>query len=71
MAIGTSGNQFKNAGIAGRLMRKIICAREDGQDLDASPLQLPLLRVPGGFSIDSGAFSRLRSTHATSGTVMG
>ncbi|KAL1496496.1 hypothetical protein AB1Y20_016450 [Prymnesium parvum] len=71
MAIGTSGNQFKNAGIAGRLMREIIKAREGGEDLDAHPLQLPLLRAPGGLSIDTGVFSRLRSAHQTSGSVMG
>ena len=28
MAIGTSGNQFKNAGVAGRLMREMIEARQ-------------------------------------------
>ena len=32
MAIGTSGNQFKNAGVAGRLMRELI---EAGQCCNA------------------------------------
>ena len=71
MAIGTSGNQFKNAGVAGRLMRELIEASEGGRDLDASPLQFRLQRVPGEHTIDTATFSRRRPRLATSGSVMG
>ena len=36
MAIGTSGNQFKNAGVAGRLMRELIEVRSDSQRIESS-----------------------------------
>ena len=69
MACGTSGNQFKNAPIAGEFMRSIIDAVEAGHDHDADPV-----RVRGevtGRKIDLGAFSRRRSRATTTGTVMG
>ena len=71
MAIGTSGNQFKNAGVAGRLMAEIVEAAQAGADLDAEPLELPLTRIPGVHSISSATFSRRRQLLATSGTVLG
>lgn len=71
MAIGTSGNQFKNAGVAGRLMADIIEATQNGADLDAAPLDFKLLRIPGQLSISSATFSRRRQHLATSGTVLG
>jgi glycine/D-amino acid oxidase-like deaminating enzyme len=71
MAIGTSGNQFKNAGVAGRLMADIIEATQNGADLDAAPLDFKLLRIPGQHSISSATFSRRRQHLATSGTVLG
>jgi len=75
MAIGTSGNQFKNAGVAGRLMKEIIEAGEGGRDLDADPLQFALSRIPddenGEQRISGATFSRLRATLTTSGSVLG
>ncbi|MEK9838272.1 MAG: FAD-dependent oxidoreductase, partial [Ilumatobacter sp.] len=38
VAIGTSGNQFKNAGVAGYMMAELIEAVEGGHDHDAEPL---------------------------------
>mmetsp|Transcript_25412 Transcript_25412/g.70771 ORF Transcript_25412/g.70771 Transcript_25412/m.70771 type:complete len:470 (-) Transcript_25412:214-1623(-) len=71
MAIGTSGNQFKNAGVAGRLMREIIEASENGRDLDLDPLQFELKRIPGGGVVNSAIFSRKRNVQKTSGSVLG
>ena len=69
MACGTSGNQFKNAPIAGQFMRDIIDATMSGHDHDADPVQFTGPRT--GRTIDLGAFSRRRERAATSGTVMG
>jgi len=69
MACGTSGNQFKNAPLAGRFMRALIDAADAGVDHDADPVQVigPKTRRP----INLGAFSRRRDPAVTSGTVMG
>lgn len=69
MACGTSGNQFKNAPIAGQYLRAIIDASADGHDHDAEPVQFVGPRT--GIGIDLGAFSRNRERARTSGTVMG
>jgi hypothetical protein len=69
MACGTSGNQFKNAPIAGQFLRAIIDAVADGQDHDADPVQFPGGRT--GELIDLGAFSRRRTPATTTGTVLG
>lgn len=70
MAVGTSGNQFKNAGVAGHLMAELIDACEHGHDHDEDPL-----RVTGrytGLTINAGAFSRLREINPDSSfTVRG
>lgn len=70
MAIGTSGNQFKNACVASHLMAELIMAVTDGHDHDREPLV-----VEGRFTgtpIDMGAFSRNRTINENStGTVMG
>ncbi len=69
MACGTSGNQFKNAPLAGQYLRTIIDATMSGHDHDAEPL-----RFRGSFTgdeIDLGSFSRRREPAITSGTVMG
>jgi glycine/D-amino acid oxidase-like deaminating enzyme len=58
VAMGTSGNQFKNAPIAGQLMRAIIEAVEAGHDHDTQPTIFSAPRT--GHDIDLGAFSRLR-----------
>ena len=63
MAVGTSGNQFKNAPLAGVLMAELIGACEAGHDHDREPV-----KVTGrytGFEIDLGFFSRLRAVNAT------
>jgi sarcosine oxidase subunit beta len=69
MACGTSGNQFKNAPMAGRFMQAIIDAAAAGIDHDVEPVSVVGPRT--GRSIDLAAFSRLRDPAATSGTVMG
>jgi sarcosine oxidase, subunit beta len=70
VAIGTSGNQFKNAPLAGRFMAAIIDAVESGHDHDADPV-----RCTGrytGVVVNLGTFSRHRPVNAaSSGTVMG
>ncbi|MBW0101099.1 FAD-dependent oxidoreductase, partial [Pseudonocardia sp. KRD-291] len=69
-AIGTSGNQFKNAPLAGKFLAAIIEQVEGGRDHDAHPVQFPAAHI--GQTIDLGAFSRLRKVNAeTSGTVLG
>ena len=63
MAVGTSGNQFKNAPLAGVLMAELIGACEAGRDHDRDPVT-----VTGhytGCAIDLGFFSRLRQVNAT------
>jgi glycine/D-amino acid oxidase-like deaminating enzyme len=69
MACATSGNQFKNAPIAGQFLRAIIDAVEAGHDHDEEPVRFSGVRT--GRSIDLGAFSRRRTPASTSGTVMG
>ena len=69
MACGTSGNQFKNAPIAGQYMRAIIDATMGGHDHDAEPVQFAGEHT--GQMINLGAFSRRREKAITSGTVMG
>jgi sarcosine oxidase subunit beta len=69
MAVGTSGNQFKNAPVIGDLMAGLITACEGGQDHDRDPVMfhLPALNR----TINLGFFSRHREQHSrTSGTVL-
>ena len=58
MAIGTSGNQFKNAPIAGKMMTALIDYCEAGQDHDSNPLQFHLPRIDR--EINVGFYSRKR-----------
>ncbi|WP_171176852.1 FAD-binding oxidoreductase [Ruegeria sp. HKCCD8929] len=58
MACGTSGNQYKNAPIAGKMMAALVEYCEGGVDHDAAPLQFTLPYV--GRSIDVGFYSRKR-----------
>jgi sarcosine oxidase, subunit beta len=70
VAIGTSGNQFKNAPIVGRLMAALIHACENGHDHDSDPVvfQGPFTKS----AINLGHYSRLRQPHAESAySVMG
>lgn len=69
MACGTSGNQFKNAPIAGRFLTALIDAEAAGLDHDQQPVQY--LGTRTGRTIDLAAFSRRRTPAVTSGTVMG
>ena len=69
MACGTSGNQFKNAPIAGQFMQALVDAEAAGIDHDAEPVHFT--GAVTGRAINLGAFSRLRAPSATSGTVMG
>ena len=70
VAIGSSGNQFKNAPTAGQLMAHLINAVESGADHDAEPVHFECPRT--GLTINIGTFSRKRAINeASSGTVMG
>lgn len=70
VAIGTSGNQFKNAPVAGRFMAEIVTAVENGHDHDLDPLKYHGEHT--GLTVDLGAFSRRRPINlSSSGTVMG
>jgi len=69
VAIGTSGNQFKNAPMIGPVMAELITRVENGQDHDLNPVQFHLPRL--GRVINLGFFSRKRPSHSeTSGTVL-
>ena len=64
MACGTSGNQYKNAPIAGLLMAELIEAVEAGHDHDADPVQLRLPHV--GREVSLGFYSRRRPVNTQS-----
>ncbi|GGU43491.1 NAD(P)/FAD-dependent oxidoreductase [Nocardioides albus] len=70
VAMGTSGNQFKNAPIAGRFLAAIVSAVEEGHDHDADPVVYTGEHT--GLKIDLGAFSRKRPVNeSTTRTVLG
>ena len=69
LAVGTSGNQFKNGPIIGQIMESIISAAEAGHDHDSSPVQMRCHHT--GLTLDLGQFSRLREPAATGGNVWG
>ncbi len=70
VAIGTSGNQFKNAPIIGSLMDTLIDAVENGHDHDADPVHYTCPHT--GHDLDLATFSRRRPVNTeSSGTVMG
>jgi sarcosine oxidase subunit beta len=64
VAIGTSGNQFKNAGVAGHMMAELIEAVEAGHDHDREPLQVTGRYT--GHNLDLGTFSRNRQINVNS-----
>ena len=64
MAVGTSGNQFKNAGVAGAMMAELISAGEQGRDHDREPLQFHLAHIDR--TIDVGFYSRRREINPES-----
>jgi sarcosine oxidase subunit beta len=64
VAIGTSGNQFKNAGVAGHCVAELIAAVEGGYDHDGDPLI-----VRGRYTdlpLRLGSFSRNREINPDS-----
>lgn len=64
MACGTSGNQFKNAPVVGKMMLALIAACEGGLDHDAEPLNFHLDHVDQDISL--GFFSRNREINMDS-----
>ena len=71
MAIGTSGNQFKNAPVVGKMMAKLIKEVEGGRDHDGGEgCEFELERCGRG-KLDLSVFSRLREAKSTTATVMG
>ena len=70
MAIGSSGNQFKNAPVAGKLMAALIDYCEKGNDHDADPLSFRLEHI--GREVNAGFYSRKREINRESSfTVLG
>jgi len=64
MAVGTSGNQFKNAPIAGEMMADLIEACEAGHDHDRDPVTFRLKHI--GRDVGIGFYSRLREINPDS-----
>lgn len=64
MACGTSGNQYKNAPIAGKMMAALVEYCEGGADHDTRPLQFELPYIKR--TIDVGFYSRRRPINAES-----
>ena len=64
VAIGSSGNQFKNAPVAGYCMSELIDAIENGHDHDAAPLVVT--GVYTGLEMDMGFYRRNREINANS-----
>lgn len=64
MAVGTSGNQFKNAPIVGEMMAELITACEAGHDHDAEPVTFHLPHIDRTTSL--GFYSRRRKINPDS-----
>ena len=64
LAIGTSGNQFKNAPVAAFCMTKLIAAVEAGHDHDADPVTVKQRYT--GLELDMSAYSRNREINRDS-----
>jgi sarcosine oxidase subunit beta len=64
MAVGTSGNQFKNAAAAGFLMATLVDKRENGHDHDNKPIIVKGRYT--GLELDTGFYSRLRAVNTES-----
>jgi sarcosine oxidase subunit beta len=64
VAIGTSGNQFKNSHIATYCLTRLIEAVEAGHDHDADPVVITMPHT--GLALDMSAFSRNREINAAS-----
>jgi sarcosine oxidase subunit beta len=64
MAVGTSGNQYKNAPVAGVLVAELIEKVEAGHDHDSYPVKFVMQHT--GRECDIGFFSRLREINPDS-----
>ena len=64
MAVGTSGNQFKNAPIAGEMMAELVEACEAGHDHDEDPVTFRLRHIDREISL--GFYSRRREINSDS-----
>jgi sarcosine oxidase, subunit beta len=64
MAVGTSGNQYKNAPVVGALMAELIEACENGHDHDRDPVKFNMHYTKRECNI--GFFSRLREINPDS-----
>ncbi|MFV2031068.1 MAG: NAD(P)/FAD-dependent oxidoreductase [Gammaproteobacteria bacterium] len=64
LAIGTSGNQFKNAPIVGEMMADIIESCENGNDQDKQPIDFHLKYIDR--TVGTGFYSRLREVNQDS-----
>ncbi|MEX0346716.1 MAG: NAD(P)/FAD-dependent oxidoreductase, partial [Rhizobiaceae bacterium] len=70
MACGTSGNQYKNAPMAGKMMAALVEYCEAGNDHDTAPLSITMPYT--GIDLDVGFFSRKREINQDSSfTVLG
>lgn len=64
MAVGTSGNQYKNAPVVGKMMAELIQQCENGKDHDTDPVIFHLNKI--GYDINMRFFSRLREINSES-----
>jgi len=64
MACGTSGNQYKNAPVAGKIMASLVQAADAGQNHDEDPVQFKLENINYNLSLD--AYSRNRKINEES-----
>ena len=64
LAIGTSGNQYKNAPVVGKMMADLISQCENGRDHDQNPIVFHLEKM--GRDIDMRFYSRLREINTES-----
>ncbi len=58
LAIGTSGNQYKNGPVIGQVLAEIITACENGRDHEQDPVQVKLRNID--YTLNTGIFSRNR-----------
>lgn len=70
LCIGTSGNQYKNAPVVGKLMAELIEACQEGHDHDLDPVKVNLYHISR--TVNIGFYSRLREINKESSfTVLG
>ncbi|MCG6912195.1 MAG: FAD-binding oxidoreductase [Deltaproteobacteria bacterium] len=64
MAVGTSGNQYKNAPVVGKMMADLITQCQSGRDHDAEPVVFHLEKIDR--DVDMRFYSRLREINKES-----